>query len=324
MKLTRANLSRSLSQFQGRRILVIGDLILDHFVWGHVERISPEAPVPVVDVKEESYRLGGALNVAANLAALGAKPTAIGALGEDGFADQVRRQCESQGILLRAAATLDRPTIRKTRVIAGSQQMVRIDRELREKFDSELVRELNRAILDSLKSADALIFSDYAKGVVSRKLLASAIPRARQAGIPIVADPKLDNFWSYRRVTLLTPNTKEAGESIGRKLKTQHEIESAGKIIRRRLDSTALLITRGEQGMSLFEEGDRVTHIPTRAQEVFDVTGAGDTVTAVSGLALAAGLNLRLGMEIANLAAGIVVGKIGTAAATPREILDAL
>lgn len=327
MKLSRSLVSKILAKFQGRRVLVVGDFILDHYVWGGVERISPEAPVPVVDVREESYRLGGALNVAANMAALGAKPSAVGILGEDGFADQVRKQCETTGILLKAATSLDRPTIRKTRIIAGSQQMVRIDREIRGKPDPECLRELLRNLSSALKSADAVVFSDYGKGVVHPRILKPTVQQALKAKLPIVADPKLQNFWSYHHVTLLTPNTKEAGESLGRKLKTEAEIESAGKTIRKKLGLRALLITRGEQGMSLFESAggrDRVTHVPTRAREVFDVTGAGDTVTAMCGLALASGLDLRTALELANLAAGIVVGKIGTAVASPREILDAI
>ena len=324
MKLSKAVVSKILAKIRGRRVLVVGDLILDHFVWGGVERISPEAPVPIVEVREESYRLGGALNVAANIAALGAKPTAVGLLGQDGFADQVRRQCESTGIVLKAVISNDRPTIRKTRIIAGSQQMVRIDREVRGKLDAESQKEISRHVLDSLKETDAVIFSDYAKGVVTPQILKPAVAQAIRANLPIVADPKIQNFWAFQKVTLLTPNTKEAGESLGRKLKTQGEIEAAGKLIRKKLNLKAVLITRGEQGMSLFETGDRVTHIPTRAQEVFDVTGAGDTVTAVCGLVLAAGLDLRTALEIANLAAGVVVGKIGTAVASPDEILAAV
>lgn len=280
--------------------------------------------MPVLEVREESYRLGGALNVAANLAAMGAKPTAIGVLGEDAFADEVRKLAESQGIRLKAAASVDRPTIRKTRIIAGGQQLARIDREIRSKLEPDMTRDLGRHIAESLKESDAVIFSDYGKGVVSRSILKPVIQSASKSRLPVVVDPKIQNFWSYHHATLMTPNTKEVGEAIGRKLKTQAEIESAGRAVRRRLKLKALLITRGEQGMSLFEEDDRVTHVPTRAREVFDVTGAGDTVTAVCGLSLAAGVDLHSGMEIANLAAGIVVGKIGTAVASSREILAAV
>ncbi|MBI4178783.1 D-glycero-beta-D-manno-heptose-7-phosphate kinase [bacterium] len=321
---SRAAAAKILARFSGRKVLVIGDFILDHFVWGGVERISPEAPVPVVDVREESYRLGGALNVAANLAALGALPTAVGILGRDGFADEIRRICEGGGVLLADVAVPDRATIRKTRVISGSHQLVRIDRELRDPHSPEIQRELARNVEESLKGAEAVVFSDYAKGVVSRKLIATAVRIARKFRLPIVADPKLQNFWSYKGVTLLTPNTKEVGEALGKKLKNEGEIEAGGRLVLRRLGLKALLITRGEQGMSLFEKQNRVTHLPTRAREVFDVTGAGDTVTAVCGAALAAGVDLRAGMEIANLAAGVSVGKIGTAVCTPREILAAL
>ena len=324
MKLNRKALSGILSGFEGRRVLVIGDFILDHFVWGGVERISPEAPVPVVEVLEESYRLGGALNVAANMAALGAKPTAVGILGVDTHADQVRRLSQAAGIALKDITSMDRPTIRKSRVIAGGQQMVRIDREIRGKAEPEVDRDLAKTISESMKKAEAVVFSDYGKGVIHRQILKPAILQALKLGLPCIADPKLQNFWSYLRVTLLTPNIKEAGESLGRKLKTQNEIEVAGKLIRKKLDLKALLITRGEQGMSLFEQNNRVTHMPTRAKEVFDVTGAGDTVTAVTALALAAGTELRVALEIANLAAGVVVGKIGTAVVTPKEILDAI
>lgn len=323
MKLSRSIVSKTMLKFRGRRVLVIGDFILDHFVWGDVERISPEAPVPVVDVREESYRLGGALNVAANLAALGAKPTAVGILGEDGFADQVRRLAESKGIALKAVTSLDRPTIRKTRIVGGAQQMVRIDREVRGRPDAETVHGMIRHITESLKNTQAVVISDYAKGVVQRAVLKALVPKANHAGVPIVVDPKVQNFWLYQHVTLLTPNTKEAGESIGRKLKTEADLEAAGKTIIKRLHLKALLITRGEHGMSLIEADDRVTHIPTRAQEVFDVTGAGDTVTAVTGLGLAAGLDIRMALELANLAAGIVVGKVGTAVVSPQELIDA-
>ncbi len=324
MDLSQSIVSKLVPKFRGRKILVIGDFILDHFVWGDVERISPEAPVPVVDVREESYRLGGALNVAANLAALGAKPSAVGILGEDVFADQVRRLAESNGITLKAVTSLDRPTIRKTRILGGSQQMVRIDREVRGKPDAETIAGLMRYILDSLKSTNAIIVSDYAKGVIQKTVLNGFVPKANHAGIPIVADPKVQNFWSFRNVTLLTPNTKEAGEALDRKLKTEADIESAGRAILNRLHLKALLITRGEHGMSLIEPHNRVTHIPTRAQEVFDVTGAGDTVTAVTALGLAAGLSMHLSLELANLAAGIVVGKVGTAVVTPQELIAAV
>lgn len=324
MKLSKSRASEMLSKFNGRRVLVIGDFILDHFVWGGVERISPEAPVPVVDVREESYRLGGALNVAANLAALGARPTAVGMIGDDIFADQIRRQSELSGIVLKAVTTPDRPTIRKSRVMAGGQQMVRIDREVIGKPDAVTSQQILKNIAEALKSADGIIFSDYAKGVIHRAVVKSTVGSAAKARIPIVADPKLQNFWSYEGVTLLTPNTKEAGESLGIRLRTQSEIESAGKQILKKLRLRALLITRGEQGMSLFESSGRSTHIPTRAKEVYDVTGAGDTVTAVTGLALASGIDLRSSLELANLAAGVVVGKIGTSVATPSEIISAL
>lgn len=324
MKLTKSAVSKILGQFKGRKVLVVGDLILDHFVWGDVERISPEAPVPVVDVREESYRLGGALNVAANIAGLGGVPTAVGIMGEDAFADQVRKLCGSIGIDLKAVTTFDRPTTRKTRIIAGSQQMVRIDREVRGTPDADALKDLSRVIQGSMSSSQAVVFSDYAKGVISTRLLRPCIEAARASKRPVIVDPKIQNFWAYRGVTLMTPNTKEAGESIGKRLKTQAEIEAAGKVIRRRLGLHALLITRGEQGMSLFEASGAVTHIPTRAQEVFDVTGAGDTVTAVCALALASGLDLHTSLEVANLAAGVVVGKIGTAVVSPQEILAAV
>lgn len=308
-------------RFRGAKILVVGDLILDEFVWGKVSRISPEAPVPVVWVESESVMPGGSANVANNIRSLGGQVTLVGIVGEDQWgsallADLAARKIDTSGVL-----KSPRPTTVKTRVIAHHQQVVRVDREQRTPLPIALGERLIKAIEERIEQVDALIIEDYGKGVVTRALLEAVIPLARSHQKIVTVDPKEEHFELYRGVTALTPNRMEAGEAVGRELESDDDVERAGREILRRLACEAVLITLGEDGMCLLETQGRVVRIPTVAQEVFDVAGAGDTVIATFTLALAGGATMEQAARMANYAAGIVVGKLGVAVATSEELL---
>jgi D-beta-D-heptose 7-phosphate kinase/D-beta-D-heptose 1-phosphate adenosyltransferase len=315
-----------LERFSSLKVLIVGDLMLDHFIWGAVSRISPEAPVPVVDVNRETEVPGGSGNVAANMAALGATVHLVAVMGEDPAAERLLSLLQNANIRTTALVrSADRPTIVKTRVIAQHQQVVRFDREKRSELPASVEKELWNRIETLLPQSRAIILSDYAKGVLSARLISRLVSRARASRIPVTVDPKVENFRRYKRVTCVTPNTLEAMQSGGvARFKSPNEIEGLGWKLQRLIGADSVLITRGEQGMSLFEKNKPAWHIPTRAREVFDVTGAGDTVIAVLTLALAAGASLRMAAELANFAAGIVVAKLGTASVSAEEILKAI
>lgn len=310
-----------LDRFQGRRLIVLGDLMLDEFIWGEVRRISPEAPVPVVEVRRETLQLGGAGNVVTNLLALGAEAIPIGILGEDEAGRRMRALFADEGASVEGLLTVpDRPTTRKTRIVAHSQQMVRADREDRSLISEAIERQILALYLAALPSADAVILSDYDKGLLTPALLQSAIRAARAAGKPICLDPKIRHFSHYRLVDVVTPNQLEAERASGIEITDPVSLLQAASRIRDLLDCRHVLITRGELGMSLFDAGGTISHIPTTAREVYDVTGAGDTVIATLTLALAAGAPLLDAAILANLAAGVVVGKVGTAAVSHDEL----
>ena len=311
--------------FRGRKVVVLGDLMLDHFIWGTVSRISPEAPVPVVRVTRESYHLGGAGNVVNNLAALGAAAVPVGVIGKD---DPGRRLLEAIGSLGApregVVEAANRATTKKTRIVAHSQQVVRFDREEDGPLDAEVVRRLLDAARAALRGAAALVVSDYEKGTVSASLLAEILPEAQRAGIPVVVDPKPALYEAYRPITAITPNVTEASQMSGIRIRDEADAERAAEAILKTLACRAVLLTRGEKGMLLCEAGAKPERIPTAAREVYDVTGAGDTVVAVFVLSLAAGASMREAATLANAAAGIVVAKVGTATVTPEELLESL
>ena len=327
-----SSLTELIERFSSIRILVIGDVILDHYIFGDVSRISPEAPVPVVEVKEESFRLGGAANTVANICSLGGHVDVVGVIGRDENGNRLRKMLQEIGASTDGLLCDNgRPTIIKTRVIARHQQMVRIDREIKDKVDGELKEEIISIAESTLPKVDAVICSDYDKGVLSKDVLEVVLAHAKERDLPVVVDPKMQNFWYYKGATLVTPNTKEASAAFGKDITDDASLLNAGKTLLERLELDALLITRGEHGMSLFESVPEVvrgqievTHIPTVAREVFDVTGAGDTVVAVSTLALAAGASMLDAARIANCAAGIVVSKVGTASVTTEELRKSL
>lgn len=314
-----------LDRFTGRRLLVPGDLMLDEFIWGEVRRISPEAPVPVVEVRRESWHLGGAGNVVSNLAALGAQAIPIGVIGDDAAAARLREQLAERGIesggLIRDAS---RPTTLKTRIVAHSQQMVRADRESRAPVSSEIEDAVIAVFNDLIAAADAVVVSDYDKGLLTPRVLESILSAAQQARKPVCLDPKIRNFAHYRPVTIITPNQSEAERATGIEITDEKSLLAAAQRIREMLDCPHVLITRGEHGLSLLSENNSFIHIPTVAREVYDVTGAGDTVIATLALAIAAGAQVAEAAVIANHAAGIVVGKVGTATASRAELAAAL
>jgi len=310
-----------LSAFEHRRILVVGDLMLDEYLRGRVERISPEAPVPVVRLEETEVRPGGAANAARNLAALGAEVAVAGVVGADEEGRRLLSALDALGIE-RSAVLVDpgRPTVRKTRVLAGAQQLLRIDREEPQGLPPLLARSLLEGAKARIDRADAVLLSDYGKGVAAASLCAELARLARERGQPCVADPKGRDFAKYAGFTVITPNRAEASLASGIEAQDEQGLLAAGA---RLLDAAGVdhvLVTCGADGMVLFSRGFAPRRFPTRGRPVFDVTGAGDTAAAALTLALAAGFSLPLAVEIANAAAGIVVGKVGAAAVTREEL----
>ena len=311
--------------FAGTRILVIGDLMVDRFVRGKVSRISPEAPVPVVHVKDQSDLPGGAGNVIMNLASLGARVASVGMLGKDTAGEHLLSRFREKGIDtrgIRSDAALT--TILKTRVIAEHQQVVRFDHENSSPAPHALYDQILRDLPALIKNSDGVILSDYGKGTITKPVLEAAIMLSRKMKKPVCVDPKLEHFLSYKGVTCITPNAGEALGGMHRvKLGGPDDFIKLGKDILRTLKCQSVLITQGEEGMTLFEQ-KKITHIPVKAREVFDVTGAGDTVISVFTLALACGASHVQAATLANLAAGIVVGKLGTATVSPEELRESL
>jgi rfaE bifunctional protein kinase chain/domain len=313
------------SRFAGRRIVVWGDVMLDRYLWGRVDRISPEAPVPVVEIERESHSLGGAGNVAANLRALGAEPVLVGVLGADHDGDLMLESLTARGIgTSRLARDRSRPTTVKTRVIAHQQQVVRTDREVRADLNGRVAEGLTAVLEEEIGRAEGLIVSDYGKGVVTAAALQAALAAAARRKLHVSVDPKESHIDAYCGVSILTPNQHEAGGVMGRRILDETSLMEVGRALLERVGSQALLITRGPEGMSLFERGGRYTHLPTVAREVFDVTGAGDTVVSGVALALAAGADFPTSCYLANHAAGVVIREVGTAACSSEELLASL
>jgi D-beta-D-heptose 7-phosphate kinase/D-beta-D-heptose 1-phosphate adenosyltransferase len=312
-------------KMRGRRVIVLGDVMLDEFLWGTVARISPEAPVPVVEVTRQSYHLGGAGNVAANVCALGGAAVLAGVVGSDPAAERVRESLGEAGVQAALVASdSGRPTTVKTRIVAHHQQVVRADRERSDDITAALEDGLLGRLRGALPTCGALVVSDYQKGVVTPRLMRAVVSLARQRRIPVLVDPKVRHFPLYRGVAVVTPNQLETEQATGIRIRGEDDLLAAGARILRKLRCGAALVTRGEQGMSLFEAGGRPLHIPTSAREVIDVTGAGDTVNATVALGLSAGARMHEAAMLANYAAGVVVGKLGTATAIPDEVIAAV
>ncbi|MBN1826300.1 MAG: D-glycero-beta-D-manno-heptose-7-phosphate kinase [Candidatus Eisenbacteria bacterium] len=309
-------------RFQGKRFLVVGDVMLDRYVYGDVSRISPEAPVPVVRVLRQEERLGGAANVANNLLALGAEATICGVTGDDEDGEVLRWAFSENGLDPSALVTAaGRPTTRKTRIIGNHQQVVRIDTETDEPVEDAAGEGVAAAIRERIDGVDGVILSDYGKGVVTEKIIRLVVGLSGARG-NIFVDPKVKHFSNYRGVSLVTPNASEAGMAAGEKIVDEASLLRVGKRLLNMLPGTSLLITRGEKGMSLFEPAGRITHIPTVARAVYDVTGAGDTVISVFAVAVAAGADKREAAIIANHAAGEVIMQPGAAVITAERLLE--
>lgn len=300
-------------------ILVVGDVMLDKYYFGKVERISPEAPVPIVNITREESRLGGASNVANNIASLGGKVTLSGAVGHDFFGKEIERMAHQRGIQTYFVKT-GQPTITKARILGGKQQIVRLDYEQTLALPEAALRQYEERLGQLLPSASLLVISDYGKGLIGEALCRFLVGQARQRGIPVVIDPKGRDWGKYHGATLVTPNVKELGDIVGHPVVNEDAaIEEAGRQVLDEYRLEALLVTRSEKGMSLVTPAG-VRHLPTHAEEVFDVSGAGDTVVATIALALAAGEDIAEAMRVANVAAGVVVRKIGTATLTREEL----
>jgi D-beta-D-heptose 7-phosphate kinase/D-beta-D-heptose 1-phosphate adenosyltransferase len=343
MEISFARFKRIVGRFAGRRVAIVGDWMLDRYIWGTASRLSPEAPVPVVEFAREEAVLGGAGNVAANLSALGARVVPFGLVGEDEFAGQLLACLRAQGLpdknLLRDP---QRKTTVKTRLVAGHQQVVRVDRETRAAISGELEEQLIRKIVGALRSVQSLVISDYEKGTVTEELTARVLAACQKLGVLAFVKPKWSMLPKYPGAAAVVLNRKEASFLVTRPLDGDAEVEEAARALLEKFACPAVVITRGEHGMSVFEQGDRrALHIPAASRdlphgrlglsshraagrEVFDVTGAGDTVLATLAVAMAAGASVRDAALLANEAAGVVVGKLGTATLTREELLASL
>ena len=313
--------------FEALKILVVGDLMLDHYVWGKVERISPEAPVPVLEASREEYRLGGAANVALNLKSLGASVDCVGICGKDFAGERLCAMLAEQGIGMGQIVTDSRrKTTLKTRMASGTQQIIRIDYEDSSDLDPDQEETVYQAVVAALEGVDALILEDYNKGLLTQGLIGRIIRLCRDRGLPVAVDPKRRNFMAYKDVSILKPNYSELCSVMNLGQPTEEDYRKAAVELLGKLEPRYLVVTRGARGLEIYsrETGDQALRIPTFAREVFDVTGAGDTVIACLSLALAAGAEIGDAAILANHAAGVVCGKVGTAKASPSEIMESI
>ena len=345
MTIDSRTLKRLAKAFRGRRIGAAGDFMLDRYVWGSATRLSPEAPVPVVDFVNESQVLGGAGNVAANLAALGADVFPFGVVGEDAEGRAIRSLLDAAGMTAKGVvADASRITTLKTRIVARHQQIVRVDRERREPLSRGLEDRLVRAIKAALPGLDALVLSDYDKGVVTDSLADRVLAECHRRGVAALVNPKTSRLFAYRGASMIVCNAKQAGFFVRRSLEDDDSIEEAGKALLAHFGCSAVVITRGAEGLNVFEDtSPKGFHVPatsreisyarlgqagvdrsTHGRQVFDVTGAGDTVLAVLALAVAARTPIREAAVLANAGAGVVVGKLGTSTITPAELFAAV
>ncbi len=312
-------IAQLLTAMRGKHIAVIGDLMLDEWYWGNVRRISPEAPVPVVEVKDHTYTLGGAGNVANNLAALGAKVSVFGAIGNDEAGSRVLKLFDRLGVDVRGVVRLgSRPTTQKMRIVAHNQQVVRADREAITPVDPRAQQTIRKKLAALQDSLHGIVISDYGKGLIDSALIAAA---RKSNGAIITADPKPANIAAFKGVDCIAPNASEAETASGVVVRNDADLARAARVLMQRTNVRHVLVTRGEHGMTLFSRGRKPLWIPAMARQVYDVSGAGDTVMSTLTLALAAGAGMERAVMLANVAAGVVVEKLGTATAAPQEIL---
>lgn len=313
------------ARFTESHVLVVGDCMLDHWLWGTVNRISPEAPVPVVEIERSTYTPGGAANVVHNMCKLRAHAGLAGVIGQDDSGKRLQEILVEEGARVDALIALEeRPTTTKTRIIAHNQQVVRADTECRDRLNGTATKRMLAAVGDTLGDYQAVLFSDYNKGVLTSDLIEPLMSAARKKGASIVAQPKPENISMFHDVTVLAVNEREARGSTGLACDTDAEIEKAGRAMLEKMHPQAVLITRGHRGMSLIEKGQEAHHVPALARQVYDVSGAGDTVVSVLTLCLVAGASLIEATQLANLAAAVVVQKIGTATVEIDEIIASM
>lgn len=309
-------------QFRGCRVLVIGDVMLDEYLYGVVSRISPEAPVPVLEVCAHDWRLGGSANAAANIQALGGATTLVGVVGRDEAAAILADRLTQHGVASAVVVDPDRPTTKKTRLVAQQQQIVRVDHEQRHPVAGAIAEGVRQALDQAMRGAQACVLSDYAKGVVTGEIARHAIDAARAGGIPIIVDPKQRSFAAYRGATVITPNLHELEAAAPGVV--PFEVSRAAASVLAEIAGAALLVTRSADGMTLFRGGREPFHVAAMAKEVFDVTGAGDTVVSTIALALGVRVPIEQAVELASLAAAISVSKRGTSTVSPGELFTAI
>ncbi len=312
IRFEQGRLNKIFDTFQNKKIIVVGDLMVDEYLMGKVNRLSPEAPVPIVEIAEESYHFGGAANVSYNLKHLGCVPITIGVVGNDRageiLLDLFRKQMmPGDGIVIAD----NQPTTLKTRIIGDHQHIARVDRERIHYDDADITRQLKERFDAFIEQADAVILEDYNKGVLSSELIHYIVRKANRLSIPVTVDPKFVNFLEYKNVTVFKPNLKETVHALGHPVENDAEVEQAAHELMEKLHAKAVLITRGSAGMSLIEENGESNHIPTRTRHVADVSGAGDTVISTLTAAMCGGANLKEAATIANFAAGLVCEEVG-------------
>ena len=314
-----------LGAMKGLRILVVGDVMLDRYVWGSVSRISPEAPVPVLEITSESTSLGGAANVANNIRSLGATPILVGVIGNDDNGNRFLRECEAHGISTDGLVVdRSRPTTIKTRYIAHHQHVLRTDRESKKTVGKKIEKRTIDAIRLLCAGTDAILIQDYDKGTLTRDIIKETAAEAERTKKILAVDPKVDHFFDFVGATVFKPNEREVERALGLRIEGEASLKRAGERILERLKCSYLLITRGEQGMTLFERNGTITHVPTRAKEVYDVSGAGDTAIAVLTVALATGARITEAATLANHAAGLVCGEVGIVPVTGQSLIKAM
>jgi rfaE bifunctional protein kinase chain/domain len=325
--LTKKRALEIIANFSQTGVLVVGDVMVDHFIWGKVSRISPEAPVPVVDVQKDSILLGGCANVLNSIYTMGGKVYVAGVIGVDNIGKRLlmelrERKIETNGIVEEKG----RPTTLKTRIVAHGQQMVRFDKESRKPIPQASINKILEYVKSLREKIGAIVVSDYSKGVISKELIEGIKKIVKNSKIFICLDPKQSNFSVYEGVHVITPNHHEAQRAADMEITNANDLQRLSETLLKKYDFQAMLITQGEEGMSLFEKGRKIVHtyFPAQAKEVYDVTGAGDTVIGVLALGLAAKASMKEATCLANQAAGIVVGKVGTATVSQEELIEVL
>lgn len=325
IRFNQERLNQISEQAAAKKIIVLGDLMVDEYLWGEVTRISPEAPVPIINIASEQVRFGGAANVAYNLVGLQAVPLMVGVVGNDRmgalFLDMLReKNLPTDGIVI----SQDRPTTVKTRIIGNDQHVARVDKETTAPISAELQQQLFQKVLDAIDEVSAIIIQDYNKGVVVPQLTERLTGLANRHSKYVTVDPKFENFLSFKNVTLFKPNTKETEEALALRLRTDQEVATAGRQLLERLNSEAVLITRGAKGMALFQKNGEVSFVGTRARKVADVSGAGDTVIATLTWALCGGANMKEAVCLSNYAAGLVCEEVGVVPVQKDALLETI